>query len=154
MPRSSERTRTESAFVFRVGVEWYSLPTRVCERVIDESKTHSVPHRRGGVLIGLGSISGDLIAVISLPSLLGLDAVSTADEGRRTLLFSWKQSRFALPVSEVYGVYRFHPDDRLAIPATLPGMSAYTTAMLEWNGRMVGSLDPERLHAGIVKGIA
>jgi chemotaxis-related protein WspD len=153
-PRGLERARSESAFLFRIGSEWFALPTRVCERVVEESRTQSIPHRRGGVLLGIGSVAGDLMPVVSLSALLGVEQAGGADGARRTLLFTWKQARFALPVSEVYGVHRFHPDERQPTPATLPDSTAYTTAMLSWSDRMVGILDPERLHAGIARGIA
>lgn len=153
-PRSSDRAKTESAFLFRVGSEWYGIATSACERVVDETRTHTVPHRRGGILLGLGSVAGDLLPVISLPALLGLDGADNTDVGRRTMLFVSKQTRYAVPVSEVYGVYRFHADERQPVPATLASATSYAVGMVAWDGHMVGILDARRLFDGIARGIA
>ncbi|MEO5510097.1 MAG: chemotaxis protein CheW [Longimicrobiales bacterium] len=155
-PIASDRAKTESAFIFRVGAEWFALPTSACDSVIDPCSVHSVPHRSGGLLLGIGNVAGDIVLVISLPALLGIGSVGPPDtsDSNRMLLFTWKRSPFALPVNEVAGVERFHPDDLVPAPNTLAGATAFTTSLLSWNGRMVGWLEPDRLYRGIVKGVA
>lgn len=155
-PLASDRAKTESAFIFRVGAEWFALPTSACDSVIDPCSVHSVPHRSGGVLIGIGNVAGDIVLVISLPALLGIGTAGPpgTSDTNRMLLFTWKRSPFALPVNEVAGVERFHSDDRVPAPSTLSGANAFTTSLLAWNDRMVGWLEPDRLYDGIVKGVA
>jgi chemotaxis-related protein WspD len=155
-PLASDRAKTESAFIFRVGSEWFALPTSACDSVIDSCAVHSVPHRSSGVLKGIGNVAGDIVLVISLPALLGITdgaSIETTDSSRM-LLFTWKQAHFALPVSAVSGVQRFHPDERASAPSTLAGSRAYTTSLLSWEGHTVGWLDPDRLYDGIVKSVA
>src|SRR3954469_23023275 len=109
-----ERTSTESAFVFRLGQEWFALPTASCDRVIDQCSVHTIPHRTGGLLLGVGNVAGDLVLVVSLPVLFGLPPLTGADAGERMMLFNWNQGRFAMPVSEIFGVHRFAPGDRVS----------------------------------------
>jgi chemotaxis-related protein WspD len=151
---SAERTNTESAFIFRLGTEWFALPTASCDRVIDQCSVHSIPHRSGGVLLGVGNVAGDLVLVVSLPVLFGLPPLTGENAGDRMMLFAWRNARFALPVSEIFGVHRFHPEDRVTAPATLAGTGAYSTSVLKWNEASAGFLDPDRLYHGIVKGVS
>lgn len=155
-PLASDRAKTESAFIFRIGAEWFALPTSACDSVIDPCAVHTVPHRSGGILKGIGNVAGDIVLVISLPALLGIaeTAPAGATENSRMLLFTWRHAHFALPVSEVSGVQRFHPDERIAAPSTLSGANAFTTSLLSWDNHMVGWLEPDRLYDGIVKGVA
>lgn len=153
-PLQSGRAETESAFIFRVHNEWFAMPTRACERTVDKCIVHSVPHRRGGVLLGIGSVEGDLLPVISLAVLLAVRGTGVADGTGRVLLMSWKQRRFAAPVDEIHGVHRYHPDDLLPLPATLSGDAAFTVGLLSWHNRNVGVLDPGRVLEGVLRGVA
>lgn len=152
-PLTKERVGTESAFIFRAFTEWFALPTAVCERVIDQCPVHSVPHRRNGVLLGIGTVFGDLLPVVSLARLFDLPA--TGDSvGTRVVVFASNAARFVIPVSEVFGVQRFHPEDLVPPPSTLLATAAYTRGLLAWDGHMVGCLDPERLATGLKRSIA
>lgn len=153
-PLQSGRAETESAFIFRVHNEWFAMPTRACERAVDRCIVHSVPHRRGSVLLGIGSVEGDLLPVISLAVLLAVRGAGVADVSGRVLLMSWKLRRFAVPVDEVHGVHRYSPDDLLPLPATLTGDVAFTVGLLAWRNRSVGVLDPGRVLEGVLRGVA
>lgn len=152
-PLENGRAETESAFIFRAGSEWFAMPTRACERAIEKCIVHSVPHRRGGVLLGLGSVEGDLLPVVSLGVLLAARGDVSNTTGR-VLLISWKQRRFAAPVDDVYGVHRYGPDDLLPLPATLAGNAAFTVGLLAWRNHHVGVLDPGRVLEGVLRGVS
>jgi chemotaxis signal transduction protein len=152
-PVAAEEAKGEVAFIFRMNEEWYALPAASCDRVVDQSRTHSVPHRKG-TLIGVGNIAGDLLPVISLPTLLGIGSADTATNEHRTLLFSAHGKRFAMPVSEVHGIHRYHTSELRAVPATLDSPGTFTIALLDWNGRTVGVLDADRVFRGSVEAIA
>jgi len=151
-PRAEERSTPESAFLFRVGGEWLALPTATCERVVDACVVHTLPHRRGEVLLGIGSIRGDLILTVSLAALLGIPREPAPAKGR-TLVLDAAGARFAAPVDEVHGIHRYHPDERAPLPGTLAAEQSFTTHLLPWGGRMVGLLDAARLFEALERSV-
>ena len=68
--------------MFRLGAEWFALPTIAVDEVAELRGIHSLPHRRGGMLLGLVNVQGELIVCVSLARVLGLKNVvaSTAGE--------------------------------------------------------------------------
>ena len=46
-PKQLVERDSESALIFRVGVEWLALPTAVVKEVANLKSVHSLPHRRG-----------------------------------------------------------------------------------------------------------
>jgi chemotaxis-related protein WspD len=143
---------TNSVVIFRIGIEWLALPTRVFQEVAEHCTLHTVPHRRGGVLAGLVNIRGELLLCASLGALLGLErsAAETKEKKRviydRLLVANRDGNRLAFPVDEVQRVLRYHPRDLKPVPATLENAAAtFTIGMLPWENKTVGCLDDELL---------
>ena len=150
---------TTSVLIFRVGVECLALPTRIFQEVAEECPVHSLPHHRGGTLVGLVNIRGELLICVSLEALLGLE--KTAEEKQETtrrvysrlLVVNRDGNRLAFPVGEVYSMHRYHPHELRAVPDTLSKKSAtYTLGILPWRDRTVGCLDDELLFYTLSKG--
>lgn len=139
------RSRPESVVLFRVGAEWFALPTEVCEQVVPGCLVHTLPGRGGPVLRGIGSVGGELFLVISLAGLLA--APQPAAPSGRTMILRWLGSRYACPVDEVHGVHRFHPEDRLRTPDT--AASTFTEGLFPWNGAIVARLAVEPLFGAL-----
>jgi chemotaxis-related protein WspD len=152
---------TKSNVIFRLGQEWLSLPTDICQEVAEPRRVHKLPHRDGGILSGLVNVRGELLLCVSLDVLLGLDKSSEAD-GRKNqtikeqlLVCNREGDKLAFFVTEVHGVYRFHPHDLKEVPATVAKAAAtYTAGLLHWKDRIVGCLDGELLFYGLNKGFA
>jgi chemotaxis-related protein WspD len=143
---------TNSVVIFRVGLEWLALPTRVFQEVAEQCTLHTVPHRRGGILAGLVNIRGELLLCASLGALLGVDQAAQAwsDKNRRVyarLLVAQRDgNRLAFLVDEVHSVTRYHPRELKQLPVTLANAAApFTTGLLPWRDRTVGCLDDELL---------
>ena len=66
------------------------------------------------------------------------------------------RDRFAVQVSEVFGVHRYHPNDVRPAPATLRKASSgsYTAGILPWDGKAVACLDKELLLYAMNQGLA
>jgi chemotaxis-related protein WspD len=143
---------TKSVVIFRIGVEWLALPTSVFQEVAEQCRVHTLPHRRGGILLGLVNIRGELLLCVSLDTALGLEKAA-AEQGdktrmtyRRLLVVNREGSRLAFPVDEVSGVHRYHPCEVKERPATLAKATAtYTVGLLSWKNITVGCLDDELL---------
>src|ERR1043165_9076046 len=65
-----------SAVLFRINAEWLALPTIAFQEVAEQRRTHSLPHQRQGIVVGLVNIRGELLICVSLGRLLGLDRIS------------------------------------------------------------------------------
>lgn len=142
---------TASAVVFRLGSEWFALPAAVFQEVAEPAPVHVVPHRRGGNLLGLVNVRGELLLCVALSVALGVEAQSSAIGAGRTvyqrlLVVSQGGNRLAFPVDEIFGVVRYHPRELLDAPATLASAAAaYTLGLLPWNQKTVGCIDDEAL---------
>lgn len=142
---------TQSVVIFRIGGEWLALPTSIFTEVSELKPIHSLPHRRGEIVLGLANIRGELLIGVSLTVLLGLENVTEERKKRpttceRLLVISQEGHRFVFPVHEVHGIHRFHPRELKEIPSTLvKASSAYTKGILVWNEKSVGCLDTELL---------
>lgn len=155
-PAVHPQRHTGSAVVFRVGLEWFAIATEFCAQVLPERRIHSLPHRRGGAVLGLANVEGTLVLCVSLAAILGLEreaqpgaglGVPARAPGRaaRLLVLGSPQGRLGMPVEETHGVCRFREQDLQALPETLAKRRRYTRAVLPLADRAVGLLDAASL---------
>jgi len=149
----------KSVVVFRLGLEWLSLSTDIVQEVAERSGIHKLPHHINGNLHGLINVRGELLLCVALEVLLGLERPSEADRpnnqvtGEHLLVCNRGGDKLAFFVSEVHGVYRFHPREMKEVPATVSGAAAtYTVGLLRWKDRTIGYLDDELLFYALNKG--
>lgn len=138
----------QSLTIFRIGVEWLALPTSTLVEVVDRRPIHPLPHRTGGVVLGLVNVRGELLICVSLGNLLGLEqAVNALPQAVQTvysrlLVIQGEGGRMVFPVDEVHGVERCDAESLQKVPVTVAKATAtYSTAILPWRGRAVGCLD-------------
>jgi chemotaxis-related protein WspD len=141
---------THSAVVFRIAEERLAFSTANFREIADTRAIHSLPHRRGGVVLGLVGVRGELIVCVSLRKLLGLPAGEDARPTRsvwdqRLLVVEREANRFAIPVDEVYGVERYREADLQPAPIAERAGPTYATSVLSWENHSVGLLDDELL---------
>jgi len=155
-PREVESLSTASCFVFRIGAEWLGIPIALLDEVVASKPTHSLPHRRGAVRLGLVSIRSDILVHVSLSGLLGIPddeaTPSAALEHRRraprVIVLQDEKGRLAMSVDEVMGIHQYDPALLRAVPSTLgQALVSYTHALLAVGDRMVGVLDGARVLA-------
>lgn len=148
-----------SAVIFRLNAEWLALPTEAFQEVAERRSIHSLPHRRHGAVLGLVNIRGELLLCISLGHLLALEnptprgTLRTAQQ--QFLVGSWDGDRFVFPVDAVGGIHRFDPQHLQRPPATLAKSSfSYSRAVLSWEHKSVGLLDPNLLFTSLNRSLA
>jgi chemotaxis-related protein WspD len=161
--RETQVRHTQSVLVFRIGTEWLSLPTGLLEAVVPRRPVHTLPHHRGGIVLGLVTLRGQLRLCVSLAKLLGIAeatesrAVTGAGADRvipRYLIIGERaDQRVVVPVDEVYGIVRYGSDAVRELPATLAAGTRYTHNVLLWNGRTVSQLDGALLLYAIERAI-
>lgn len=139
----------ESLLVFRVGAEWLALPTAAIDEVARVPVIRSLPHRRGGAVLGIVNVRGELVVCVALGRVLNVEAAAAAAGHRthaRLLVLRRGAARFATPVDEVHGTCRVTPSELLPTPATVGrARGAFTRHVLAMTERVVGCLDDEAL---------
>jgi len=162
-PREIENASSAACFVFRLGAEWLALPMALLDEVVAARSTHSLPHRRGAVKIGVLSVRGDILVHVSLAGLLGIpddDAAPPGVHGHarsapRVVVLADGRGRLAISVDEVMGIHRYDPVALRPVPATLgQAMVSYASALLAVGDRIVGVLDGTRVLASLSHALA
>ena len=143
-----------SVVLFRLGREWLALPTPLFQEVAERRAMHTLPHRRGGVVLGLVNVRGELLICASLGRLLGLNPGNAEAKPRtvfdRLLVANWDGHRLAFPVDEVQGIHRFQQNELKEPPATVAKSTlTYTRGIFSWRDCSVGFLDADLLFATI-----
>jgi chemotaxis-related protein WspD len=156
-----EDLEMHSVVIFRIGAEWLALPTLVVLEVADLRAIHSLPHRRGGVVLGVANVRGELLVCFSVGHLLGIEQVAEAKREQRhtahgrLLVVRHEGTRAVVPVDEVHGAHRLHARDLRDVPATVAKAAAtYSKATLSWQGKSVGVLDDELLFYTLNRSLA
>ena len=149
----------DSIFIFRIGAEWLALPAWVFNEVAELRAIHSLPHRRGGVMLGLANVRGELLICVSLGKVLGLEepvpARPQARADRRLLVISREDRRMVFPVDQVHGIHRSDRRELRAAPATVAKAAAnYIKAVLRWRDKTVGCLDEQMIFHTLERGLA
>jgi chemotaxis-related protein WspD len=161
LPAPVVDAETCSVVIFRVGTEWFGLPTKSCTEVIGLRPIHSLPHRSDGVLLGFASVRGELVVCISLAVLLSVSSPGASGEvqalaaTKRLLVVGWPEGPVALLVDEVLSVHRHSAEDLKEVPATVAHAQVkFTKAVLPLKERNVGVLDDELLRSAINRSVA
>lgn len=153
-----------SVVVFRIGGEWFALPTTAFQEVAEHRAMHTLPHRRRGLALGLVNVRGELLVCASAARLLGLESSGAgvpspkSELGTvfdRLLVAVWNGQRVVFPVAEVQGIQRFHKDEMKESPATITRSSlTYTEGVFVWGDRTVGLLDAEAFFTALNRSLA
>jgi chemotaxis-related protein WspD len=158
--REVEHLDTQSVVIFRIGAEWLALPTLLFEEVAELRTVHSLPHRRGKIVMGLANVRGELLVCVSLGDILGLEHAAKSQgqrqhtQYRRLLVVSREAQRVAFPVDEVQGIVRFHRGEQKEVPTTVSLAATIYTGMLSWQDRSVGLLDDQLLLSALNRSLA
>jgi len=153
-PKAEKALGKLSLVVFRIGSEWFALPTPILQEVAESRSVHSLPHRRRSVVLGLVNIRGELLICVSVGRLLGLERDTRKDKPRtsyeRLVVASWNGQRLVFPVDEVGGIQRCHPHEFKEVPATVSKAAAtFARGILSWKDKSVGCLDEELLFTAL-----
>jgi len=148
-----------SAVLFRINAEWLALPTDAFQEIAERRRTHSLPHQRQGIVVGLVNIRGELLICVSLSRLLGLEKASPRQTIRTTydrlLVANWEGSRLVFPVDAVHGTHRFEASEVHEPPATVAkSRPCYTHGIFMWQQKSVGLLAPSLLFSALNRSLS
>jgi chemotaxis-related protein WspD len=149
----------QSVVIFRVAAEWFAIPTSTVTEITDPRPVHSLPHRRGGAVLGVASVRGELLVCVSLPRLLGMGQAAGAQTVQRSsprlLVLRRQLFRALCPADEVYGLHRVSPSELQEVPASVAmAANRISTAIVSWRGHSVGLLDEHLLFQSLQRSLA
>ncbi len=108
---------TKSAIIFRLDKEWLALSADLMQEVADQFTVRSLPGVRSSIVRGLVNIRGELLLCIALEVVLGMGSPRPRVSSDRLLIFA--RERFAVPVSEIVGLHRYHTSELRPAPAVV-----------------------------------
>jgi chemotaxis-related protein WspD len=160
-PEGADGAATHSAVIFRLGAEWFALPTTVIDEIAELRRIHALPHQRNAAVLGLVNIRGELVICVSLARMLAIGEGGTVKADRdsiaraRLAVVRHASGRIAFPVDEAQRMHRLADGEVRPVPATVAkGASNYTVGLLSWRDHMVGYLDHERILQAVGRTIA
>ncbi len=150
-----------SVILFRLGMEWLGLSTKLVEQVLDVRSVHTVPSCRSKIFLGVINVGGQLRLCVALHKLL--DIPSTADHKlpevhvkglarryRRMVAIRRGVEVWVFPVDEIYGVVNCNFNALDNIPVTVSKSTAnYLHGLLSWKEQGVGVIDGELLFESL-----
>jgi|SRR5215470_6162387 len=154
-PPRAEDVDTLSIVLFRLAGERLALPTAAFVEAVEMRPVHQVPHRSGGVLLGLVNIRGELQLCVSLAALLNLGSTAEQSPSRpRLAVVERDGARWVFAVDELLGVHRVPRRVLAAPPATIArDAAALTAALFDHDGQRAALLDAEQLFARLRRAV-
>jgi len=159
-PRASTNHNLKSALVFRLGNEWFALPSKIVREITQCDKHHSLPHRKNQVLRGLVNVRGDLLLCVSLGYLFNLNKKEINSESQitiheRYIVMSDDGNLYAFPVSEVKDTLKYDTENLQKTPSTIDdGASNYIDGIIEYHDLHIGLLDTELIFSSLNRNIS
>jgi len=159
-PRASTNHNLKSALVFRLGNEWFALPSGIVREITQCDKHHSLPHRKNQILRGLVNVRGELLLCVSLGYLFNLnkkeiDAETHATIHERYIVISDNGNHYAFPVSEVKDTLRYDAANLQKTPSTInDGSSNYIEGVIEHQDCHIGLLDTDLIFSSLNRNIS
>ena len=127
----------------RLGNEWYALPADRVEQVAPKGTITRVP-RAPSHLLGIASLRGKLLTVVSLEALLGVPASlphSLPSTLPRLVVMKWGVDELAIVSDEIFGLDEYS----LTAASSSPARSALVRERFDWRGSQVSLLDIQGL---------
>ena len=158
-PRIDTQANFKSVLVFRIGDEWFALPSSVIKEITYCSKHHSLPHRKNPVLRGLVNVRGELLLCVSLGYLFRLNKSDQVQEANRAIheryiVISDGDEQYTFPVSEVRDILRYDPQNLEKNPSTVnDDTSNYVRGIIKYKQTNIGILDSDLVFTALHRNI-
>ena len=144
-------TENNSSLIFRVGKEWFALPSVNIKEITRLRGVQRIPHNKNIFMAGIMNVSGDIEPCFSLEKLFGISKlVSGGESDNKVIVTTFNDNSYVFVVSEVGDVIRYSSSNLVDLPDTLQNYpSAYISSILRWNGKDVGIIDPDFMYSVI-----
>ena len=159
-PREVLNSKLKSVLAFRLGNEWFALPSTTIREITQCDKHHSLPHRKNRILRVLVNVRGDLLLCVSLGYLFDLNKEQKSESSNKTIhsryiVISDNGQFYAFPVSEVKDTLKYDTDDLQKAPSTISnGSSNYIKGVIEHHDTYIGLLDSDLVFSALDRNIS
>lgn len=138
---SVDTTEQHSMITFRLGGEWFALPTQLIVEIGNPSAAHKVPHRKNPAFFGLVNVRGNVIPLINLRQLIRASE-DVAEGGRRRIIVEQDGQPWAFDVDDIEGIRRVADSELFKPPVSVEIASpAFIVTMYRAECGDVGVLD-------------
>lgn len=147
--RTLRREEQLNLLIVRCASEWFAIPASAVLHVTGVSKVHSLPHRSASGFRGLTAISGAVVPVVDLVTLLGLAAATESlARNARMVTVGDSQAPCAFEADDVPGVYAVAQSAMQPLPLTvLSAPKRVSSGLVPTPHGSASLVDPERLFA-------
>jgi len=116
-------SKNNSVLVFRIGHEWFALPSGILGEIANERTIHRIPRNMNRFISGIVNINGEIKICYSLSELLELSHIDDDDKKdekpKRLVVIELNEKNYVFLVDEVKGLYLYGDSELLPVPATL-----------------------------------
>jgi chemotaxis-related protein WspD len=158
-PREEKQSNLQSALIFRLGDEWFALPTKFIREVTYCNNHHSLPHRKNMVLRGIVNVRGELLLCVSLGYLFKLQK-SEKEHAKdkivhqRYIVIGDSNEYYTFPASEVSSMLKFDQDTLQKAPSTVSDSSgSFILGIICHEDMKIGLIDCELLFHALQRNI-
>lgn len=159
--KHSENANTHSATLFRLGDEWFAIPSYVVMEVSHIRTIHSLPHYSSRTIRGITNIHGELKICISLGEMLAVTKGTKSYDVRgknayeRLVVIGKDGHDFAFPVSEIPGTHKYTTEQLTSVPSNVSRAKAtYTKGMIPVDDRHIALIDEELLFYALERSLS
>ncbi len=157
----SDENEILSATVFRLGDEWFSIPSYVVLEVAHVRTIHTLPHYNSRSIRGITNVHGELKICFSLGEMLTVNkSVKTYDVRgnnayERLVVIGKDGHSYAFPVSEIPGTHKYTAEQLTSVPSTVSRAKAtYTKGMIPWDNTHIALIDEELLFYALERSLS
>lgn len=157
----SDNNETLSATIFRLGDEWFAIPSYVVMEVAHVRTIHTLPHYTSRSIRGITNVHGELKICVSLGEMLAVSkGVKTYDvRGKnvyeRLVVIGKDGHTYAFPVSEIPGTHKYTSEQLASVPSTISRAKAtYTKGMIPLDDRHIALIDEELLFYALERSMS
>lgn len=136
-----DTSEQHSMITFRLGAEWFSLPTHLIVEIGNPSAAHKVPHRKNPAFFGLVNVRGNVIPLINLRQLIRA-SVDAVEGSRRRIIVEQDGQPWAFDVDDIEGIRRVADSELFRPPVSVEiATPAFIVTMYRAECGDVGVLD-------------
>lgn len=147
----SKNQNSIAAVVFRLGIEWLSLPVKLISQIMPLRNIYDIPHNKNKKIRGIVNIRGEITICMSLGSLLGIDKYEDSSSGKdqpinRLIMIKGKGGYIVFPVSEIDGIINYEPEKLSDAPDTIKHSKLnFIDGVTSSNNKTIGCIDHDKL---------
>lgn len=143
-----------SVIVFRLGNQWFALPTLYLKEVTPRRPVHRIPHRTNKVLKGFVNLNGELNLLVSLHDLMQIESCRESLPFDRMISMIKDEDIWVFPVDEIEGIYRWDLREmQCTFPSFIQSDIKYIKGVMEIGNKRIGLLDEQFMFEKLKKWI-